>query len=157
MDAVPEPKPEPAPEPAPVRKARPKRTGAAPQDSLDRVPKAVPGERFEYSGLFTGKREERIPIDWPEPGAVAVVEAIGMAEDHLTGYPMTRDERHNRFLWASSHSRAPVRARALLTRGMTHVELRAGDGVTEWFVRLLGPSELDELDALAGDRAARAV
>ncbi|MCX4747210.1 hypothetical protein OG455_17070 [Kitasatospora sp. NBC_01287] len=119
-----------------------------PRDSVGGLPEARPGERFHYSGVRTGEGEEEFPIDWPEPGAVAIAEVVVEAEFMVTVVPMTRTRTrvhtHPRVAAAWGYE-GQIRARGLLTQEMTHLKVESREGASSWSVWLRGPSELDEL------------
>ncbi|MGF1425142.1 hypothetical protein [Kitasatospora sp. LaBMicrA B282] len=122
---------------------------SGPQDRVTAVPQAQPGERFHYAGVRTGPGEQEFRFEWPEPGAVAVAEAVVSTEGQASVTPMTRTatavHTHDQLVRATQYS-GTVRRRALLTPEATHLKVETqGTGQTEWSVRLLGPSELDEL------------
>ncbi len=125
---------------------------AAPNDAAALVPAARDGERFHYHGSATGEAatEEEFPIDWPEPGAVAVAEITARTAGRLTVTPMTRTldrvRTHEAIIdaWFSRADQV-LRVRRPVPREMTHLKVTGKDGDHAWSIHLLGPSDLDEL------------
>ncbi|GAB2710231.1 hypothetical protein [Kitasatospora kifunensis] len=118
-----------------------------PVDSVGPIPRRLSGERFHYAGVHDGSAEElEFPIEWPGPDAIAVTMAQGFGERNLMIRPMTRTRSrirtHDKILDVYS---AGGRAWGVLTRDVTHLQVAAPEGHCEWSVRVLGPTELDEL------------
>ncbi|WP_280689647.1 hypothetical protein [Kitasatospora sp. GAS204B] len=118
-----------------------------PRDSAGPVPQRQADERFHYSGVLTAASEEEYPIEWPEPGAVAIAEVAAEAKQ-LTIVPMTRTRTrvhtHSKLAYVFDYE-GQVRTRGVLTPDMTHLKVQSEKGGATWSVRLLAPSELDEL------------
>ncbi|MDH6134027.1 hypothetical protein P3T37_003426 [Kitasatospora sp. MAA4] len=122
-------------------------TPSGPRDIGRPVPESDRGEPFLYVGRQDGEEtEEEMAIEWPEPGAIAVAEVAKRGDGYFMVNPMTRTrtrvETHSRLAdgWGDQQDRG------LLTPDMTHLRVAGKGGPREWSVRLIGPSDLDELE-----------
>ncbi|WP_035798578.1 hypothetical protein [Kitasatospora mediocidica] len=122
-------------------------TPAGPRDVVRPVPESDQGDPFLLTGRQDGEEtEEEFRIEWPEPGAVAVAEVAKRGSGYFAIHPMTRTRTQ-----VDTHSTLAAgwgdqQSRGLLTPDMTHLKVAGMQGPREWSVRLVGPSDLDELD-----------
>ncbi|MDH6141210.1 hypothetical protein P3T35_003227 [Kitasatospora sp. GP30] len=114
------------------------------------MPQARRGERFHYSGVTEGKTVDEFPIEWPEPGAVAMAIATARSSDErLSITPMTRTRSrirtHDSILDTWGFEDGPTRRRTVLGTDITHLKVEGLGGRAEWSVQLVGPADLEEL------------